>query len=72
MRPTGSITAHPNPIEVVDHPVLGKTTLSWTANGVEQVEVYVGAPDGPLFCWSGPSGSKTTGKWVREGMTFCL
>jgi hypothetical protein len=71
-KPTGSITATPNPIRDCDQSLLGKTTLSWKSQGTSIVEVHIGASDGPLFSRSGPSGSGTTGKWVQDGMVFYL
>ena len=69
---TGVITADPNPVRVSDRSGLGVTTLSWTSEGVEMVEVRVGAPDGPLFSRSGPVGQAQTGQWVSDGMIFYL
>jgi hypothetical protein len=71
-RSSGSITANPNPIEVNVDSFSGITTLQWTSEGTEQVEVHIDTPDGPLFSRSGSSGSKTTGKWVRDQMVFYL
>src|SRR5206468_4089624 len=48
------------------------TTLSWESTGVDLVEVHVNAPEGPLLSSATPSGSLTTGKWVHDGMVFCL
>jgi hypothetical protein len=72
MKSTGLITAYPNPLPTYDYARLGTTTLTWTSNGTEVVEVRVGAPDGPLFSRSGPTGSATTGAWVADGMVFHL
>jgi aminoglycoside phosphotransferase (APT) family kinase protein len=72
MKRVGSISANPNPIDITGFSGTGVTTLSWAATGVDALEVRVGAPDGPLFSRSGPTGSKITGKWVRDGMTFYL
>lgn len=69
---TGWIRARPNPVEVIEASGLGVTTLSWMSEGTETVEVHVGTPDGVLFSRTGPSGSATTGKWVRGGMVFYL
>lgn len=71
-RKTGCITADPNPIPVSDYSEVGSTTVSWTCEGVEEVEVHVDAPDGPLLSRTGPVGSTETGKWVSNGMTFYL
>jgi len=70
--PRGSISARPNPFPP-DAQGLGNTTLAWTSYGTSNVEVHVGAPDGPAFISSGPgSFSANTGHWVRNGMTFYL
>lgn len=72
-KSTGRITAHPNPVRGKSkYRNIGSTTLTWTAEGIETVEVRVGAPDGTLFSRSGPAGSETTGEWVREGTVFYL
>src|SRR5262245_10639031 len=67
-----SLTASPNPIPVVGNAVLGKTTISWMAPGVEAVEVRIGSPNGALFVSGSSRGSAQTGLWVPEGMTFYL
>ena len=69
--PSGSIRATPNPVPKLS---LGpcQTTLSWASEHTDMVEVHVGAPDGPLFSRSGPSGTATTGHWLTDGMTFFL
>ena len=71
-RPTGTITARVQPLQLADGGRLGIATLSWTSSGTESVEVRVGAPDGPLFCRGGSSGSEMTGDWVRDGTVFFL
>jgi hypothetical protein len=71
-RPAASITADPNPF-VVDSRGLGQTTIAWTSYATSKVEIHVDAPNGDMFTASGPgSFSKTTGQWVRAGMTFYL
>jgi len=71
-RPTGLITAEPNPFRP-DSEGLGQTTLSWLAHGTSKVEVHVDAPDGLLFARHGPGRySQATGQWVRDGTTFYL
>lgn len=69
---TGSIIAHPNPIFVPRSSTLGATTLAWSASGSGALEVRAGSPRGPLLSRSGPSGSASTGTWVRDGMVFYL
>ena len=73
-KSVGSITARPNPIRLSsDHQNgLGVTTVSWASAKLESAEVHIGAPNGPLFSRSGPSGRKETGEWVRDGMLFYL
>lgn len=71
-RSTGTMTADPNPIHASDCPGVGMTTLSWTSRGTTAVEIRVGAPDGPLFSRTGPSGSAVTGNWVHHRMGFYL
>jgi glycosyltransferase involved in cell wall biosynthesis/SAM-dependent methyltransferase len=68
----GEIVAHPNPMRIPDAGSGGGTTISWSAQGVEAVEVRVDAPDGPLFGRSPGSGSQQTGNWVTDGMVFYL
>jgi parallel beta-helix repeat protein len=67
-----SLTANPNPVPVTDDGLLGITTISWLAQGAEDVEVHVGSPDGDVFLKGGSRGSGQTGLWVRDGMTFYL
>jgi Polysaccharide pyruvyl transferase len=69
---TGWITADPNPIFVSDYSEVASTTVSWTCEGVEEVEMRVDAPDGPLVSRTGPVGRTKTGNWVSNGMTFYL
>ena len=70
--PAASLTATPNPVLVQGAADLGTTTISWTARGVDAVEIRVGGPDGELFTRGGSRGSAQTGLWVRDGMTFYL
>ncbi len=70
--PTGTISANPDPIVVCDGSGLGVTTLTWTSTGTSEVQVRIGAPDGPLMAHTGPNGSQTTGKWVGNGTPFYL
>lgn len=66
-----SFSANPNPIPA-HGATYGMTTLSWSAPSASSVQVRVGAPDGPLFAETGPSGSQATGNWVTNGMIFYL
>ena len=67
-----SLSASPNPVPVTGGAVLGMTSVSWMAPGVQAVEVHVGSPNGDLFVGGGSRGSAQTGLWVRDGMTFYL
>jgi 6-phosphogluconolactonase len=49
---------------------LGQTTLAWNAPG--EVEIRIGAPDGPSMGRQASYGTQTTGRWVTDGMTFFL
>jgi glycosyltransferase involved in cell wall biosynthesis len=68
----GFITASPNPIEAVEGPALGVTTLTWKARRTTRVEVRVGTPDGPLLSQSAGAGTTVTGRWVFDGEIFYL
>ena len=68
----GKIIARPNPIPIGDYSLAGSTTLSWSCDDVEEVEVRVSAPDGPLLSRTGPAGTAVTGVWVTNEMTFYL
>jgi hypothetical protein len=70
--PHGTVTAHPNPVEVSDFSRYGITTISWTSRGTSVVEVRVDSPDGPVLTSGSSDGSARTGKWVRDGMVFYL
>jgi len=69
---TGAIAARVEPLQLADGARLGVATLAWTSAGAKTVEVRVDAPDGPLLCRGGSSGSAATGAWVRDGMVFFL
>ncbi len=51
---------------------VGITSLYWNAPGVSQVEIHVGAADGPLFTDAGGNNFYQTGDWVSNGMQFYL
>jgi hypothetical protein len=73
--PGGELTAAPNPISVCDGSGTGVTTLTWKAHkpGTYELRVVSGdAPEGKLFAMLGQEQSATTGKWVRDGMTFYI
>ena len=67
-----SLTASPNPIPVTGSAIVGMTTLSWNAPGVQQIEIHIGSPDDKLFTAMGSRGALSTGVWVADGMTFYL
>jgi uncharacterized protein (TIGR03437 family) len=67
-----SFSASPRLITVPVTGQLGATTLTWNAQGIQQVEIHVNSSNGPLFASGGSSGSATTGSWVYNGMTFYL
>ena len=69
--PAPTIELDPNPIQVCEGKV-GQTWVSWNASGFEAVEVRVSAPDGSVFAAGLDQGTKQTGKWVQDGMTFYL
>ncbi len=48
------------------------TSLYWNAPSATEVEVHVGAPNGPLFAAAGNNGFYETGDWVADGMQFYL
>ena len=66
-----SLTASPNPIPVTGSSLYGKTTISWSATDVGDVQIRIGSPNGPLFA-NGNRGSAETGLWVADGLTFYL
>ena len=71
--PGGTISANANAIQVCDGSGTGVTTLTWTTSVLTNVEVHIDSPTGTLFASSGPGTfSKTTGKWVTQGMVFYL
>jgi SAM-dependent methyltransferase len=71
-KPTGLITAEPNPFRS-DPQGAGRSTVSWMTYTMSKVEVHLDAPDGPLFARSGPGlFSQPTGQWVRDGTRFYL
>ena len=76
---TSLIIANPSPIEVCDGTTAGQTTIFWDVTGItlggiliEEIEVRLDTEDGTLFITDGPSGSKETGVWVKDGMLFYL
>ena len=71
-KPLGLIAAEPNPFPA-DSQGQGRTTVSWMTYAINNVEVHLDAPDGPLFARRGPGiFSQETGEWVRDGTAFYL
>jgi FkbM family methyltransferase len=71
-RPTGAIHATPNPIVLERGRAYASCTLTWTATDVDEVEIHVAAPEGPLLARGGASGTAMTGDWVTDWTTFFL
>ena len=71
-KPTGAITAVPNPVVTSDRFAAGATRLSWRSSRTDAVEIRVDAPDGVLLSRSTATGHAETGRWVRDGMCFYL
>jgi hypothetical protein len=71
-RPWGRLRADPDPIVVSSEGEPGATLIQWRIEGPSEIEVRVGAPDGPLFARSDRSGEASTGPWVRDGLLFFL
>jgi glycosyltransferase involved in cell wall biosynthesis len=69
-RNTGSISARPNPI--ISSAGIGRVELTWTSSSAIDLEVRVGAPDGPLLLQAGSGGHTSTGPWVTDGTAFFL
>lgn len=66
-----TFTADPDPIVTTDGTGLGETVLSWSTTAAH-IEVHVNDPNGPVMGGGGSQGSMRTGKWVHDGMKFCL
>jgi 6-phosphogluconolactonase len=67
-----TFAANPNPIAVSGASAYGQTTLSWNAPDTTDVEIHIGAPNGPSMGRQLSWGSATTGNWVADGMMFYL
>lgn len=67
-----TLMAEPNPIQVCDGTGVGRTTLSWFAEGMRLVQIRVGSPQGKLFTRGRPFGFARTGKWIRDGTRIYL
>lgn len=64
------LVATPNPAPVCDSSRLGVTELTWDYPDI--MDIRVGASDGALFASAKGSGSKATGKWVKDGTEFYM
>jgi hypothetical protein len=53
-------------------PLDSQARIEWRADGVDEVEIRIDRPDGPLFARGGASGAALTGPWIRKGMRFLL
>jgi len=62
-----SLTA--NPVQTCAN--VSSVTLTWASPSTNTVEIRVGSPGGPLV-FGGITGSKPTGNWVTDGMTFYM
>jgi hypothetical protein len=71
-KESATITADPNPIQVCDGTGAGITKLTWAVGSTTLVEAHVNSPNGNLLARTGGNGTKTTGKWVIDGMSFYL
>ena len=75
-RGAGSIKADPNPVLVTEchasHRPRGLTTIAWTSRGVDDVEVHLDAPHGPLLNGTGSSQIGSVRRWVEDGAVFYL
>jgi hypothetical protein len=78
MQSSGSINASPNPIILSEMSVnnlgtpTGTASISWSAEGVDEVEVRVGSPAGPLFSRTGPGHHEKAASWIVDKTVFCL
>lgn len=63
-----TLTANPNPIPAGQR----RTTLTWSAPGINRVELRVGSATGPAMTVGGSTGTAQTDDWVADGMIFFL
>jgi glucose/arabinose dehydrogenase len=69
----GSITANPNPVELLPGNTTGVTNVFWSSAQAVAVEVHRDSPSGPLFARTASgSFSLPTGNWVQEGTRLFL
>lgn len=64
--------ATPNPVSVTDGSGLGAVTLTMNDPAVSEVQIRVGAPNGPELYDGSGVGTASTGKWVTDGTIFFL
>jgi hypothetical protein len=64
------MVASPNPVPVCDGSGRGVTTLSWDVPSRHQIRLD--SPTGRIFSGALGEGSRTTGKWTRDGLEFFL
>jgi hypothetical protein len=64
------MVADPNTAPTCDESGYSMTELVWGDEG--NIQVRVGAADGPLFASAGSAASSKTGKWVSDGQQFFL
>ncbi len=76
MTPRGKIQAEPNPVPFPEEAWWaipeGPTTLSWSSEGVESVEIRVNDPQGPLVREGGASGAHRTAPLVDRTDFYLL
>ncbi len=76
MTSRGTIQAQPNPVPFPEEAWWaipdGPTTLLWSSEGVQSVEIRVGGPDGPLVCVGGASGTHVTPPLLDRTLYYLL
>lgn len=75
MTPRGRMQVAPNPVAFPEEAWWampeGPTTLSWSSQDVESVEIRMHGPDGPVVCEGGASGAHRTAS-LTDGTDFFL
>jgi hypothetical protein len=66
------VTFTADPSVIISSSGVGQTTLNWNAPGIQNVEIHIGAADGPTLTAGGSEGSVATGNWVTDHMLFYL
>lgn len=68
-----ALTISPTVIYECNAAGLGQATLFWQQPGLEQVQIRLNTPDGPVMTGLGPGvGFAQTGQWVSDGLRFFL